>query len=149
VVVDDGLLPPGFEPAVSGDVGVVGIGSSIVLSLEVVVAGRQPDPAEELLGGQLGADRPLAEVVDDFITSVRGETSDLSGLPTGFFARMFSSMSLEMTSFGCAILAFFWATTSLSLAIRASLADSAALAWRPFLRSNTSAPCSKMAACQL
>ena len=30
----------------------------------------------------------------------------------------------------------------------ASLADSAALAWRPFLRSNTSAPCSKIAACQ-
>jgi len=29
----------------------------------VVLAGRQPDPAEPLLGWQLGADRPLADVV--------------------------------------------------------------------------------------
>ena len=57
-----------------------------------------------------------------------GEPSDLSGLPTGFFVRMFSSMSSEMISFFWASVASFWATIALSFAIRASLADSAALA---------------------
>ena len=57
-------------------------------------------------------------------------------------------MSSEITSFFWAILASFWATTASSLAILASLADSAALICLPRFRSNTSAPCSKMAACQ-
>ena len=46
--------------------------------------------------------------------------SVFSELPTGFFARTFSSMSLEITSFFWAILASFWATTASNLAIRES-----------------------------
>jgi hypothetical protein len=99
VKVDDRLLLPGFEPAVPGDVGVVGMGFSVVLSPEVVLAGRQPDPAEELLGGQLGAAGPLADVVDQFVTRIRGNPAAFQGSPLAFFAAMFSSMSSEMTSF--------------------------------------------------
>jgi hypothetical protein len=103
------------------------MGSSVVLSPEVVLAGRQPDPAEELLGGQLGAAGPLADVVDQFVTRIRGNPAAFQGSPLAFFAAMFSSMSSEMTSFFCAIFASFWATIASSWAIRASFADSAAL----------------------
>ena len=123
VVVDDGLLLPGFEPAVARDVSVMGMRSAVVLSPEVVLAGREPDPAEQLLGRQFGTYRPLADVVDHFIASIRGNPAAFQGSPLAFFARMFSSISSEMTSFFWAIFASFWATTASSLAIRASLAD--------------------------
>jgi len=128
VVVDDRLLLPSLQPSIPGDVAVVGMGPAVVLLPEVVLAGRQAHPGEDSLGGQLGTGRPLADVVDHFVTGVGGNPASFQSSPLAFFARTFSSMSSEITSFFWAILASFWATTASSWAILASLADSAALA---------------------
>jgi hypothetical protein len=77
-----GLGPPSVP---AGDVAVVGVGSAIVLPPEVVLAGRKADPGQEPLGGQLGPLRPLAHVIDHFVTRVGGNPASLQGPPLAFF----------------------------------------------------------------
>jgi len=117
VKVDDRLFLPRLQPAIAGDVAVVGVGPAVVVPPEVVLARRQADPGQQPLGGQLGPLRPLTDVIDYFVTGVGGNPASLQGPPLAFFARTFSSMSSEITSFFWASLASFWATTASSLAI--------------------------------
>ena len=55
-----------------------------MLSPEVVLAGRKPDPARQLLGRQFGAAGPLADVVDHFVTRIRGNPAAFEGSPLAF-----------------------------------------------------------------
>ncbi len=72
---------------------VVGMRSSVMLSPEAVLAGRQADPAEQLLDPQIGADRPLTDIVNHLVTRIGGKPATFQGSPIGFFAAMFSSMN--------------------------------------------------------
>ena len=70
VVVEYGLLFPIFKPPIARDLAIVLVGHAVASFPIVKLARAEPQPGEQLLGWQLRALRPVADVVDDFVASV-------------------------------------------------------------------------------
>ncbi len=85
VEVDDGRFLPVFEPVVAGDLAVVFIHFPVALFPGVKLARPQPQPGEQGLGGQLGAVRPVADVIHDLVARVMGNPASVQSSPLGFF----------------------------------------------------------------
>ena len=68
----DRLLFPVFEPPVARDQCVVFVGQTAALLPVVELARSDPQPDKEPAAGDLGAFRPVADVVDDGVTDVVG-----------------------------------------------------------------------------
>ena len=65
----------------------------------VKLARANAQPRDELSGGNLRALVPTPHVIDHFVPGVVGNPTSVQSSPMDFFARMFSSISSEMTSF--------------------------------------------------
>ena len=70
--LDDRLLFPVFEPPIAGNPAVVFVDFAVTLSPVVELAQTDSDPLDDLLGRDFRPVRPIANVVDDLITSVVG-----------------------------------------------------------------------------
>ena len=99
VEVEDGFLLPVFEPPVARNLAVVLVDLAVAMIPVVKLAGSQPEPAQQLSGGQLGALGPVVQVVDDLVAGVVGNPGSVQSSPSSFFSLTCSSMSSTMTSF--------------------------------------------------
>ena len=70
VVVEDGLLFPILEPPIARHLAVMLVGLAIARFPIVKLARAEPQPAQQAFGRQLGANRPVADVIDDFVARV-------------------------------------------------------------------------------
>lgn len=101
--VDDRSPFPVLQPPVSRDLAVVRIDFAVTAFPGVVLAGSEPDPTQDLADRDLGARRPVLDVIDDLVSRIMGNPATFQSSPLSFFERMFSSISSEMTSFLAAI----------------------------------------------
>lgn len=70
VVVEDGLLFPVLKPPIARNLAVVLVGLAIAPFPIVKLARAESQPAQQAFGGQFCANRPVADVIDDFVASV-------------------------------------------------------------------------------
>jgi hypothetical protein len=70
VVVEDGLLFPVLEPPIARNLAVVLVGLAVAPFPIVKFARTKPQPAQQTLGGQLCANCPVADVIDDFVANI-------------------------------------------------------------------------------
>ena len=96
---DDRLLLPVFEPPVARHPAVVFVPLAVAILPVVELALADAQPADELPGRNLRALVPTAHVIDHFVAGVVGNPTSVQSSPMDFFARTFSSISSEMTSF--------------------------------------------------
>ena len=97
--LDDRLLFPVFEPPVAGNPAVVLVDFAVALPPVVELAQTDSDPLDDLLGRDFRPVRPIANVVDDLITSVVGNPGSGQSSPSTFFSLTCSSSSSATTSF--------------------------------------------------
>src|SRR5262249_61073347 len=111
-------------------------GQAVALPPTVELRGRDPQPGDESSGGDLGALRPVADVIDDGGADVVGNPGFAQSSPCSFFSLICSSINSATTSF-----------------LRWSFSRSAAMVrrwWFPaglFFRSKAAAPFSKKIFC--
>src|SRR6202034_402837 len=91
VEVEDGLLLPVFEPAITGHQGVVFIGLAIALAPSEEFTPSQLKPTEEPFGGQLGLLAPSAHEIHHGITHVMGNPAAVQRSPSSFFSWTYSA----------------------------------------------------------
>jgi hypothetical protein len=99
VKLDDRLLFPVFEPPIAGNPTVVLVDFAVTFSPVVELAQADADPLDDLLGRDFRPIRPIANVVDDLITSVVGNPGSGQSSPSTFFSLTCSSRSSATTSF--------------------------------------------------
>ncbi len=72
VEVQDGLLLPILEPPVPRDFSVMLVGLTVSFLPIMKLAGAQPEPRQQTLGGQLGPFRPMLDIIDDVVAGIVG-----------------------------------------------------------------------------
>ena len=82
-----------------GTLAVVLVDLAVAVLPVVELALAQAQPAQEPLGGQLGALGPAVHVIDHLVAGVVGNPTSVQSSPLAFFDRTFSSISSAMTSF--------------------------------------------------
>src|SRR4051794_17486556 len=137
VEVEDRRLLPRFEPPVAGDQRVVLVGQTVTRPPVVVLAGSDPEPADESSHGDLGVLGPVPDEVDDGVAGIVGNPGPGQSSPSSFFSLRCSSISSATTSF------LRW-----SLSRRAAMVRTCWVSGVAFLRSKAAGPFSKNCFCQ-
>jgi len=70
VVVEDGLFLPILKPPIARHLAVVLVGHAVAPFPIVKLTRTEPQPAEQAFGRQLGAVRPMADVINDFVARI-------------------------------------------------------------------------------
>ena len=97
----DSLPLPIFKPMISWNQSVVLVGLAVTPTPIVILARRNPQPADQLLRRNLRSLVPTTHAIDHFIAGVMGNPASFQSSPLAFFERTFSSINSEMTSFFC------------------------------------------------
>jgi hypothetical protein len=137
VEVKDGFFLPILQPPIAWDQRIVLVGQAVARAPVVELARGDSQPCDESLDRNLGADGPVANVIDDRVANVMGDPGAGQSSPSSFFSWIWASINSATTSF-----------------LRCSLSRSAAMvrtydcSGDALLRSKTAAPFSKKSFCQ-
>src|ERR1700722_7808605 len=97
--VKEGFLLPVLQPPIAGYQRVVFVGEAVTGAPVVELAGGDPEPADELLDGDLGGPGPAGDVIDDGVSDVVGNPGAGQSSPSSFFSWICSSINSATTSF--------------------------------------------------
>lgn len=97
--VKNRLFLPVLQPPTAGDQRVVLVGQAVAGAPVVELAGGDPEPADELLDGDLGGPGPAGDVIDDGVADVVGNPGGGQSSPRSFFSWICSSINSATTSF--------------------------------------------------
>src|SRR5271166_5633450 len=96
---DNGHLFPRLQPMIARHQSVMFVGFAVTITPKVILAPAQTNPVNQLQGTDLGAFRPVCDVVHDRVANVVCHPKGSQLSPSSFFKRVCSSNSSESTSF--------------------------------------------------